>query len=82
MSSNARVEELLSKVLNWVNKTDASLMDIQVDIFGIRQKVESHATSIKQLEQQFNQFCFFKLMLERETSEQNYPESKDLRVVR
>lgn len=45
--SNARMEELLSKAMKWVEKTNVSLMEIQANISWMIQKVESHVTVVK-----------------------------------
>lgn len=53
--SNYRLEYMLAKVLKNIESNDDNLKEILADIFGINQKVDSHATTIKQLEQQMGQ---------------------------
>lgn len=42
---------MLTQVVNGVEKIQDYLKDIKVDVLGMNQKVESHTTTIKKLDQ-------------------------------
>lgn len=50
--SSSRVEDMLAKVLKWVESTDFGVKKIKVDLSNMSHLVDSNSTSIKQLEYQ------------------------------
>ncbi|XP_049364329.1 uncharacterized protein LOC125829104 [Solanum verrucosum] len=54
--SMTRIEDMMQKMMKRFDSTDENVKEIRNDLFGIGQKVDAHAVSIKQLEQQFSQF--------------------------
>ncbi|XP_015162482.1 uncharacterized protein [Solanum tuberosum] len=53
--SMSRVEEMIEKMLKKFDTTDQNVKDLCTKLSKIGQKVDAHAVSIKQLEQQFSQ---------------------------
>ncbi|KAH0754569.1 hypothetical protein KY290_024839 [Solanum tuberosum] len=50
-SSGSKIEDMLAKVLQMFESIDIGVKDMTIDFFGMSQLVDSHTTSIKQLEQ-------------------------------
>ena len=51
----ARVEDMLHKMMRRFDASDENIKELRSDLAGIRQKVDTHAISIKQIELQMAQ---------------------------
>ena len=51
----AQVEDMLHKMIRTSDTSDEHIKQLRSDLAGIRQKVDTHAISIKQLELQMDQ---------------------------
>lgn len=54
-SSNSRLEEMVTQVLEKVESTKTGVKELKSDVLKMNHLVESHSTSIKHLEQQMGQ---------------------------
>ncbi|KAK4724715.1 hypothetical protein R3W88_027494 [Solanum pinnatisectum] len=54
-SSRSKLEDMLAKVLQKVESTDAVVKEMKGDFSSMIQLVDSHTTFIKQIEQQLGQ---------------------------
>ncbi|XP_049369487.1 uncharacterized protein LOC125834381 [Solanum verrucosum] len=54
-SSMTRIEDTMQKMMKRFDATDENVKEMRTELFGIGQKVDAYAVSIKQLEQQFSQ---------------------------
>ena len=51
----ARIEDMMQKMMRRFDATDENVKEMRNALFGIGQKVDAHAVSIKHLEQQMTQ---------------------------
>ncbi|KAH0737555.1 hypothetical protein KY290_036260 [Solanum tuberosum] len=51
----SRIQDMMQKMMKRFDATDENVKEMRNNLFGIGQKFDAHAVSIKQLEQQFNQ---------------------------
>ncbi|KAK4724150.1 hypothetical protein R3W88_026929 [Solanum pinnatisectum] len=54
-NSMSHIEDMMQKMMKRSDATNENVKEMQNDLFGIGQKVDAHAVSIKQLKQQFSQ---------------------------
>uniref|UniRef100_M1DDL4 Integrase core domain containing protein n=1 Tax=Solanum tuberosum TaxID=4113 RepID=M1DDL4_SOLTU len=55
--SMSRIEDIMQKMMKRFDDTDENMKEIRTELSGIGQKVDAHAMSIKQLENQFTSTC-------------------------
>ncbi|XP_049360697.1 uncharacterized protein LOC125825395 [Solanum verrucosum] len=53
--SMSHIKDMMQKMIKRFDATDENVKEMQNDLSGISQKVDTHAVSIKQLQQQFSQ---------------------------